>query len=287
MIRKFLKRALSPSMNTNNERIDMATCSSEMASQFITKSLDVQFALQDFVGSRRLEPTFVSLGENCSSAWYLKQIGLKKASYPFDWIFSSPEIIIDCIDDEFEKYLDKSFIEPKGNKVSAGHRFYHSNFFNHRNPLKSKKDYNYYERCCQRFLRNLKSKEPIYYLITLINEPSKRPGWANGFKYDFSMPVNHDCKSIMPLFDKLKHINKNSRFIAIEHYTNNNRDIKAKQIYSDIMTITYNAFGSSTGVFYRDYLDDFCFKLIMTGLHGSHNNGMHSDVNSASLHPRR
>ncbi len=268
MIRKFLKKALLLCPNTKTPRFDMARCAHEADTQFVAKSKDAQFAIQNFVGSKGLDSTFISLGENCSSAWYLKQVGLKRASYPFDWIFSSPEIVMDCIDDEFEKYLDKSFIEPKEDSMSAGHAYYHSNFFNHRNPLKSEKDYSYYERCCQRFLHTLNSKESIFYLITLINEPSKRPKWANGFLYDFSMPINHDCKSIIPLFDKLKSINKNIRLIVVEHYTDTNRDIEVINMGSDLINIKFNAFGNSTGVFYRDDLDDYCFKIIMTGLHG-------------------
>jgi hypothetical protein len=46
----------------------------------------------------------ISLGENCNSAWYIKQVGLKKSSYPFDWIYCSPEIINHCIKDSFKTY---------------------------------------------------------------------------------------------------------------------------------------------------------------------------------------
>jgi hypothetical protein len=268
MLTNILKRfALSKNTNTAPQCIDMATCPSNTLAEFVAKSQDIQSNLRNFVGDRQPDSTFVALGENCSSAWYLKQIGLKKASYPFDWTFSSPEIVLDCINDRFDRYLKRELIEPKSNG-SAGHKYYHSSFFNHRNPLNSQNDYCYYERCCHRFLRVLQSENPVYYLITLINEPSKRPGWANGFSGNFPMPVRHGCNSIMPLFDKLKHLNQQSRLIAIEHYTESDRESSVNQINSDMMHIVFNASGVSTGVFYRDYLDDFCFKLFMTGLHG-------------------
>ena len=49
-----------------------------------------------------------SLGSLCHSAQILKNNNLKRCSYPFDWIFSSPNMVIDCISDDFKKFLDKS-----------------------------------------------------------------------------------------------------------------------------------------------------------------------------------
>ena len=267
MIRKIMRRFLFPS-------VDIATCPNDAITRFIKESQDAQAALRNFIGDNEVGSKFISLGEICSSAWYLKQVGLKNASFPFDWIFSSPKIVLDCVNDGFKKYLDKSLIKPKINNVSAGHEYYHSNFFNHRSPLRSEEDYNYYKRCCQRFIHNLKAQEPTYYLITLINEPSKRPGWANGFSHNFSMPVNQDYKTIVDLVETLKNRTANCKFIVIDHYTNSNRHATSQHIDVDVMLIKFSAGGNSTGVFYQDHLDDFCFKLIMTGLHGLHNNGM-------------
>ncbi|WP_236625975.1 hypothetical protein [Rhodopirellula baltica] len=41
--------------------------------------------------------------------------------------------------------------------------------------------------------------------------------------------------------------------------------------------IDFNAFGHSTGVYFEDHLDDFCFRLILSGLHGTQK--PESDVN--------
>lgn len=60
----------------------------------------------------------ISLGENCNSSWYIKETDNKKASYPFDWIFSSPEIIIHAVKDDFKSFLNKAQIFPVGKKKS-------------------------------------------------------------------------------------------------------------------------------------------------------------------------
>ncbi len=260
---------LEPNTKTKIMRVDNATCSNYEIVKFIKETNDAQEILKDFIGKNKLDPKFISLGENCSTAWYLKQLGLKNESFPFDWIFTSPEIVLDCINDRFKKYLDKSLIKPKNNHTSAGHDYYHSNFFAHRNPLRSEEDYNYYERSCQRFLNNIELQEPSYYLITLINESAKRPGWANGFVNNFSMPVNQNHSAIAELTERLKIINHNCRFIVIDHYTSSNRHVIAQRINQNLMSIKFSAGGNSTGVFYQDHLDDFCFKLIMTGLYGN------------------
>ena len=50
----------------------------------VAMALDIQSKLANKMS---VSDKFVSLGQNCSSAWYLKQLGLKLESYPFDWIF--------------------------------------------------------------------------------------------------------------------------------------------------------------------------------------------------------
>jgi hypothetical protein len=42
-----------------------------------------------------------SLGSLCHSSQILKRNNYKKCSYPFDWIFSNYDIIIDCLEDDF------------------------------------------------------------------------------------------------------------------------------------------------------------------------------------------
>ena len=50
-----------------------------------------------------------SLGNLCHGSQILKRNNYKKCSYPFDWIFSNYDIIINCLEDDFNIFLDKSY----------------------------------------------------------------------------------------------------------------------------------------------------------------------------------
>jgi hypothetical protein len=50
-----------------------------------------------------------SLGPRCHTASFLKRNHLKKASYPFDWIFSDIDMITHCLEDDFNIFLDKQY----------------------------------------------------------------------------------------------------------------------------------------------------------------------------------
>jgi hypothetical protein len=233
----------------------------------IKKSGQVHAELNAFISDFPAgDARYVSLGQNCSSAWYLKEVGLKNASYPFDWIFSSSEIVLDCIDNDFSKYLDKSMIVPINNGQSAGHTYYHSNMFHHRNPLKSEEDYNYYGRCCDRFRKIIKSEDHIVYLLTLINESQKRVSWSEGFNRNFKLPFDQNYRTVADLISRLKMENRNSQFVIVDHYTEVERRISYKKESNYLFTIEFCAGGESTGVHYTDSLDDFCYKYLISGL---------------------
>jgi len=113
---------------------------------------------------------YCSLGGLCHSAHLLKINGLKKESYPFDWIFSNIPMIKDCIKDDFKTFLDKAEYSDYNTNTTlrenqCEHKFYgqmvfkgeHSVIFNHHNPLSNSNDYSYYERCVNRFRDLLKS----------------------------------------------------------------------------------------------------------------------------------
>jgi hypothetical protein len=66
---------------------------------------------------------FISIGPYCSSADILKSNGLRNSAYPFDYIFSSLEMIKHCIDDRFDIFLDKNY-HKYSSKNSSHHLFY-------------------------------------------------------------------------------------------------------------------------------------------------------------------
>jgi hypothetical protein len=52
---------------------------------------------------------FISIGPNCATINIINNAGLKKKSYPFDYIFSSLQMIKHSINDRFNLFLDKTY----------------------------------------------------------------------------------------------------------------------------------------------------------------------------------
>ena len=52
---------------------------------------------------------FISIGPYCDATGMLKKHNLRLSSYPFDYIFSSLELIKHAIEDKFHIFLDKCF----------------------------------------------------------------------------------------------------------------------------------------------------------------------------------
>jgi len=92
-----------------------------------------------------------SLGPFCHSSQILKRNHFKKCSYPFDWIFSDCDTILDCLQNNFDVFLNKSFYIPISQN-RCGHLKYNERMFNHHNTTKID-DYNYYTRCVTRYNR--------------------------------------------------------------------------------------------------------------------------------------
>lgn len=121
-----------------------------------------------------------SLGSWCLPAVYLSEHGLQRCSYPFDYILSAPEMIADCIRDDFALFLDKTRHEQCGEapNINSNHKIYgkfsHSllldktcclnNTFRH-HDITSDKDYNSFIRKVNRFRMLLKKEEPKLFLL--------------------------------------------------------------------------------------------------------------------------
>ena len=55
-----------------------------------------------------------SLGTVCLSSRMLKDTGLKRESYPFDWTFSKPNIIERILEDDFGQFLHRDLLVGNG-----------------------------------------------------------------------------------------------------------------------------------------------------------------------------
>lgn len=107
----------------------------------------------------------ISIGQRCSAATVIKVAGLRKAAYPFDWVFSGwgVEKRIDSIlNDDFKAFLDRSLYTPLVKNERCGHKHYDVSYFNHKDPLNNDGDYAYYERCVERFRDQVRGETPTY-----------------------------------------------------------------------------------------------------------------------------
>jgi hypothetical protein len=114
----------------------------------------------------------VSLGTHCQASSVLKNGGLKKYSLPFDWLLSTPEIVLDCLADDFANLLNQRYYQSIAfpNESRADHTLYRDRYgleaiFTHRDPSKEE-HYAYLNRCVERFRRLLQSPDPKLFLMT-------------------------------------------------------------------------------------------------------------------------
>ena len=134
-------------------------------------------------GSDRREPgrvNHISLGSHCHTAQILKRTGLRTWSGPFDWIFSSPGMVRDCLADDFAGLLDRAQYEstspdarPAPHEWSCRHRLYAERHaipyvFNHHDPATSEADYRFLREGVRRLRTALARKdgENRFYLLT-------------------------------------------------------------------------------------------------------------------------
>lgn len=109
-----------------------------------------------------------SIGSHCVASQFLKNLGLKRYSGPFDWIFSSLPMVVDCLETDFADFLNRDFYVPIPMHQRMGadlnfcdHRLYKERYgivsmFNHSDPMEPQV-YDYLVRCVARFRRMLVS----------------------------------------------------------------------------------------------------------------------------------
>jgi len=101
-------------------------------------SAERQQALQSKLGLSSPDMTavleqseFISLGSHCRVAMALENMGLRKSAYPFDWVRSSAEGVLKCLETDFDDFLSWSDMkrDKRDNKyffgTSWGGSFWH------------------------------------------------------------------------------------------------------------------------------------------------------------------
>ena len=142
-------------------------------------ALRAEFLLPD-----RLPPHgVISLGTHCYAAALLGRFGARNWSGPFDWIFSTPAMVRDSMEDRFAAYLDPAHyrlvpvderVDPDYERVS--HVAFEARYdipsavFNH-TDAHTARGQDYLRRCVARFEASLGGTEPLRFLQIVPDKP--------------------------------------------------------------------------------------------------------------------
>ena len=187
----------------------------------------------------------------CQASQFFKDNRLKRFSLPFDWIFSSPNIVIDCINDDFAKFLDKQYYinswEPHG---MCGHSYYHPNMFNH-HDVRLEHNHQYFTRCVDRFRKVLKRPESKLFLMFKINQDK---------------PLDNEERSqIMQLNNKLSEVTTNYHILYVYHCVKTAPHVTTQN--ENITYIEFNTLTRSGGGRFHNSVVDKELRDIIFGLY--------------------
>lgn len=185
-----------------------------------------------------------SLGLRCHPAMLLKNNEFKKCSFPFDWVLSEPKVIIDCLENNFSNFLDKSNYISRTTRL-CGHKLYHEKFFRHRNPMINNEDYEYYNRCVSRFKKLLEKKDNKLFVIFFINNS------YNDYK-----------DSLIKLNETLKKYTENFTLLSINNIRNKKQSYKIIK-NENIHLLEINTLSKTTGLEFINKEDDIYLSKII------------------------
>lgn len=101
---------------------------------------------------------FVSLGGYCGAAFSLQSLGLKKFTYPFDWVRAPVEGVIQCVEDKFNGFFTYKFIADEGGHQLFGSTQWGGSFWHH-DPRSAKVKFEF-ERRVDRFYGKRHNEAP-------------------------------------------------------------------------------------------------------------------------------
>lgn len=234
-------------------------CSAEERVAYLIRAEEVAANIREWLGEVPREK--IGLGQNCNASWYLKVTGNKTASYPFDWIFTTPEIILDMLEDDFDALLDRERLIPHG--LDAGHERYHETLFGHRNPASSTTDHEFFIRCVARWNELMQEQKPVLFVSIILNESDKRKRWKTGFTKEFQMPREQTLKDFDKVIETISRINPNCKFLFIEQYTTQPFGLDVVEKNQQAYWLRFNSIDENTGVQYLHEVDDTIMKTLL------------------------
>jgi hypothetical protein len=183
-----------------------------------------------------------SLGGICHSSEILKRNNLKLCSYPFDWIFSNCDTIIDCIEDGFNIFLDKSYYK-EITASQCGHSKYSINMWWHHNPLTNIDHYNYYVRCVNRFKDLLQKRGHKLFIMMIENIENIEN-------------IDTITKNIIDFNNKFSNYTSNYTILVIIHIPNKEENHHIFTYNDNIHFLELHTLSLTTGVKFLDNIDN-------------------------------
>ena len=194
----------------------------------------------------------ISVGSICFSSQFIKDNNLKKESYPFDWIFSNIDMCIDCINDDFNLFLEKKnhYQIQTRRPIRSGHLIYDKvvgvNIFAHHNIVTN---HEYFYRCVDRFKKLY--NDPSFKLFIYFNQ------------FQETKISNENLQKLKLLNDILKLKIKNFYFL----YINSNKHFGIQKYNIDnidnILILNLWTISSSDGRRFINDLDNKFLKNII------------------------
>jgi hypothetical protein len=202
----------------------------------------------------------ISLGSHCHTAQILKTLGLRTWSAPFDWIFSSPGMVRDCLADDFSDLLDRRHYEstPLGERrvpdeTRCRHLLYRERHaipfvFNHHDPAASDEDYRFLQAGVRRLRAAL-----------------DRPGARNRFYLMTALPT--DAATVHSIHDALATLAQargaDNHLTMLELHQGDDRAASVLEQAPHLDWLRVEVRSSSVGVRFADPADDAFVKDLL------------------------
>lgn len=227
----------------------------------------------------------LSFGSCCLVARILRDIGLRLYAGPFDWIYSSAQMVRHCISDDFSTFLDLDQLIGLPPDKARVHDFYgkmmnRTVVFPHHEPRG--KDRSYYKRNVQRFLKVLASPErKLFVLVHLVQSQEELHGTRSRTVLSSTEDDSGSSNAeVGRLFDQLNlrgvinfelcvvhavEPGLDERINANEQSTNSNVVYDTGPGCERLIVHELHCVGRFTGLYFKRFIDEKSLKQLMLG----------------------
>lgn len=186
---------------------------------------------------------FVSLGSHCEASDVLRNSGVRKAAFPFDWILSSDgKKLIELLQNDFLHFTTPTYLTPVTHSERILINTYCNVEFHHEGRWKGEHDYNMdkliakYEKRINRF-RQLKDYQGKVFFFRFSNPNSMAPNFSYRCKENLEITEEYSLKLHKALIKYFPHLD----FDLIIVNSHRREELKIeKQLLDNLLMIRSN-----------------------------------------------